>query len=138
MSIELVIDNRERKLIAELTDNIEFTTEDLSIGDILFREGGETVLIIERKTVQDLKASITDGRAREQKARLLGSGTQVERIMYLIEGNLEEFWSLGKVNTLEDYAQLSGLDYKNKKVLDEKKAFESEFFLSRELNKKPF
>ena len=25
-----------------------------------------------------------------------------------------------------------------KKVLDEKKAFESEFFLSRELNKKPF
>lgn len=90
MSIELVIDNRERKLIAELTDNIEFTTEDLSIGDILFREGGETVLIIERKTVQDLKASITDGRAREQKARLLGSGTQAERIMYLIEGNLDE------------------------------------------------
>ena len=53
-------------------------------------------------------------------------------------GNLEEFWSLGKVNNLDDYTNLSGLDYKNKKILDEKKAFESEFFLSKELNKKPF
>ena len=62
----------------------------------------------------------------------------IQRLTDLIEGNLEEFWSLGKVSTLDDYTNLSGLDYKNKKVLDEKKAFESEFFLSRELNKKPF
>ena len=60
------------------------------------------------------------------------------RLSDLIKGNLEEFWGLGEVNTLDDYANLSGLDYKSKKVLDEKKAFESEFFLSRELNKKPF
>ena len=62
----------------------------------------------------------------------------MDEIWRKIEGNLEEFWSLGKVNNLDDYTNLSGLDYKNKKVLDEKKAFESEFFLSRELNKKPF
>tara|TARA_A200000113_G_scaffold87080_1_gene77686 strand:- start:962 stop:1957 length:996 start_codon:yes stop_codon:yes gene_type:complete len=62
----------------------------------------------------------------------------IQRLTDLIEGNLEEFWSLGKVNTLDDYAQLSGLDYKSKKVLDKRKAFESEFFLSRKLNKRPF
>ena len=62
----------------------------------------------------------------------------IQRLTDLIKGNLEEFWGLGEVNTLDDYANLSGLDYKSKKVLDEKKAFESEFFLSRKLNKKPF
>ena len=60
----------------------------MDIGDILFRKDGETVLIIERKTVDDLKASICDGRNREQKARLLGSGTPLNRIMYVIEGDL--------------------------------------------------
>jgi len=62
--------------------------EQMDIGDILFRKDGETVLIIERKTVDDLKASICDGRNREQKARLLGSGTPLNRIMYVIEGDL--------------------------------------------------
>ena len=91
MSIELVIDNREHHLIDALNSakgDIKFVVEQMDIGDILFRKDGETVLIIERKTVDDLKASICDGRNREQKARLLGSGTPLNRIMYVIEGDL--------------------------------------------------
>lgn len=85
MSIELVIDNREIELIKKLQKNHEITVEQLPIGDIIFRQGEEVILVIERKTVKDLKASICDGRGREQKARLLGSFPK-HRIMYLVEG----------------------------------------------------
>lgn len=96
MSIELVIDNREKYLVEELQrvtpsmygGDLKFLVEQLDLGDILFRRGDETILIIERKTVDDLKASICDGRGREQKARLLGSGTPTNRIMYLVEGDM--------------------------------------------------
>ncbi len=88
--MELVIDNREHKII-ELMNGKEYVkVETLDIGDILFRLDGETILIIERKTVNDLKASICDGRGREQKARLLNCGICRDRIMYLIEGNTDK------------------------------------------------
>ena len=89
MSIELVIDTRERELIENLKKTNKIIVEQLDVGDILFRQDGETVLVIERKSVSDLKASICDGRGREQKARLLGS-TPKHRIMYLIEGSLNK------------------------------------------------
>lgn len=87
--IELVVDNREHELIQQLQKTYKPTVEQLDVGDILFRSDGKTILIIERKTVNDLKASICDGRGREQKARLLGS-TPRERIIYLIEGSLDK------------------------------------------------
>lgn len=90
INVEIVVDDREHKLIDLLKNTNEIAIEHLDIGDILFRMGGETVLIIERKTTSDLKASICDGRHREQKARLLGSGTPTNRIMYLIEGSLDK------------------------------------------------
>jgi ERCC4-type nuclease len=90
MTIELVIDNREHHLISALEGVCDVTIETLDIGDILFREETEIILIIERKTINDLKASICDGRAREQKARLLNCGIPIERIMYLIEGNMDK------------------------------------------------
>ena len=87
--IELVIDNREHELIQKLQPSNAILIEQLDVGDILFRENGNTILVIERKTVNDLKASICDGRGREQKARLLGS-TPRQRIIYLIEGSLDK------------------------------------------------
>ena len=89
MPIELVIDNREHELILKLQSSTSIKVEQLEVGDILFRLEGETVLIIERKTVNDLKASICDGRGREQKARLIGS-TPRQRIIYLVEGCLDK------------------------------------------------
>jgi ERCC4-type nuclease len=89
MSVELVIDTRERDIIKKLRGNVEFVVEQLDLGDILFRQGEDTVLLIERKTVHDLKASICDGRHREQKARLLGCGLALTRLCYLVEGDLD-------------------------------------------------
>ncbi len=87
---ELVIDIRERELIDMLQDTqVDFKVELLDIGDILFRDGEQVILIIERKTVNDLKASICDGRAREQKARLM-SCVDIARILYVVEGNLSK------------------------------------------------
>lgn len=89
MSIELIIDTRERELISLLSEKITIKIEQLEIGDILFRKENDNIFVIERKTVNDLKASICDGRAREQKNRLMGSTTR-ERILYLIEGSLNK------------------------------------------------
>ena len=92
MTIELILDNREHHLIQELqkTNSFTFTKEQLDVGDILFRRDDKTIFIIERKTVSDLKASIIDGRHREQKMRLLGSGIPTNRILYIIEGDLDK------------------------------------------------
>jgi ERCC4-type nuclease len=81
---KLIIDTREKLIISKL-ENYDFSVEQLDLGDIIFKEDDEIILIIERKTIKDLKASIIDGRIKEQKARLLGSNTN---IMYLIEGDL--------------------------------------------------
>lgn len=89
---ELVVDHREHALIERLNARgVQFVTESLHLGDIAFREHTTypEILVIERKTVDDLKASICDGRAREQKARLMNSGLDTQRIMYLIEGNMD-------------------------------------------------
>jgi ERCC4-type nuclease len=89
--MELIIDNRERELIEVLNKyNVTFGVEMLEIGDVVFRNGSEISFVIERKTINDLKASICDGRNREQKARLMNCGIDQARIMYLIEGGLNK------------------------------------------------
>lgn len=90
MSIECIIDNRERKLITLIGDTISVTVEQLDLGDIVFRRDGKIILIIERKTLADLKASIYDRRYKEQKARLLNCGIDICRIMYIVEGSLNK------------------------------------------------
>jgi len=86
--IEFIIDTRERELLNKLQD-MNPKVEQMEIGDILFRRGEEIFLIIERKTITDLKASICDGRNREQKARLM-SNVSKNRIIYLIEGDFDK------------------------------------------------
>ena len=89
-NIELILDIRERHLITELEKYFTVKTEQLELGDIIFKKNDEIILIIERKTINDLKASICDGRHREQKVRLIGSGNSVNRIMYIIEGDFDK------------------------------------------------
>lgn len=95
--IELIIDAREAKLIQLFqSQNVLITTKNLDIGDIWFCSGEDKVpreaarvpfLIIERKTVGDLLASIRDGRHREQKKRLQSAQEKSQsQIFYLIEG----------------------------------------------------
>lgn len=84
--MELIIDNRET-LKTEFQDVSWARTENLVLGDYLFQHNGDPVVVIERKTVEDLANSIRDGRYREQKSRLF-STYPPQKIMYLIEGDL--------------------------------------------------
>ena len=85
--MNLIIDNRENDLIDKL--DIEFSKENLLLGDILFQnEKKKDFIIIERKTIKDLIASIKDGRHREQKIRLLNKQKEGTQIYYLYEGDI--------------------------------------------------
>ena len=92
--MELIIDNRERDLITWLEDyndkinegKIQFSKENLDLGDIIFKKNGEIIILIERKTLGDLSSSIKDGRYKEQKIRILNSISPSVRKIYLIEG----------------------------------------------------
>lgn len=84
--MEIIIDCREQKLIDEFQKlGVPIFIKSLDIGDIHICYENNTTLIIERKTVNDLYASIHDGRHREQKARLLSSYASSQCI-YLLEG----------------------------------------------------
>ena len=88
MSIILVVDVRERGLIAELTGlGIPFTTAGLAVGDILIQTAeGEPLLVAERKSHADFAASLMDGRYREQRARLMATRGQGVAVLYILEG----------------------------------------------------
>ena len=89
-NFNVIIDIRENKLVEQLKNlSFVFTTKSLDIGDIMITEGDLPFLIIERKTIDDLKSSVVDGRLREQRYRLLNaSGLPPTKIMYIIEGDL--------------------------------------------------
>jgi len=89
----LEIDMRERGLITALEDRVPYRQENLVIGDLLFMFPGGHKLCIERKTWCDLWSSITDGRFREQRARLLEWSRgcpALHHVLYLIEGKPED------------------------------------------------
>jgi ERCC4-type nuclease len=85
------IDNREGKLkeLFLASPSIECEFENLVYGDFqLGIKGAEApTFIFERKTLEDLLASIKDGRYTNQKARLF-EVFQPSQIFYIIEGSL--------------------------------------------------
>ena len=91
--VVITIDARETSLYQDMTDRdldnytgrIEIKSENLMLGDVHITYKNLTH-IFERKTLQDLQSSITDGRYKEQKARLL-SNTSQKYITYIIEGD---------------------------------------------------
>ena len=86
-AVQIVLDTRESGLATELTRaGIPYTVAALDVGDILIQSAATPLLVAERKSFADFAASNTDGRYREQRARLMavrGSGVAV---MYIIEG----------------------------------------------------
>ena len=91
--ILITIDARETNIYNDIInrdldnykDKIEILSENLTQGDIHITYKN-LVHIFERKTLQDLHASILDGRYKEQKARLLSNVSQ-KYITYIIEGD---------------------------------------------------
>jgi ERCC4-type nuclease len=91
--LELVYDSRELKLKPLLEehkkDNINLIGKYLDIGDIIFKNDGEDILVVERKTLGDLYSSIQDGRYKEQKIRLMNN-YPIKKIVYIIEGHISQ------------------------------------------------
>lgn len=86
--MELIIDNRENSLIKLLQKhNFHFTSSNLDIGDIQYKHNNQLIYIIERKTINDLGASIKDGRYKEQKSRILSHNNN-NNVFYILEGNI--------------------------------------------------
>jgi len=92
--MQVVIDYRETKLFEILkelikSDEIELVKENLLLGDIIIRIDNVEKIIIERKSVNDLIASIKDGRYNEQSLRLSSLEQDNHNIIYLIEGDVK-------------------------------------------------
>ena len=97
--MKIILDDREQQLyhlvnekneILDLKLTIEKKT--LPLGDIVFVDDDEKeLLIVERKSLSDLVASIKDGRYDEQSYRLIhSSGLYRHHIIYLIEGGMSQ------------------------------------------------
>lgn len=86
--MELIVDNRESTKSYFEEKNYEWIRfENLDIGDYMFKYEDKIILVIERKSIEDLASSIKDGRYREQKTRLLNNYSK-NNVLFLIEGNL--------------------------------------------------
>lgn len=83
--MECIVDYRETGILKHYPD---VTKENLEIGDVHLRCNGETRIIIERKTINDLAQSVKDNRYKEQKARLLAFRKEHPgvQIVYVLEG----------------------------------------------------
>jgi len=94
------IDTREQELFKKCESTIaavqkfagiKLISETLPLGDIIINDGTNDCIIIERKTLSDLAASIKDGRYEEQSYRLNGLQHHNHNIIYLIEGDMYRF-----------------------------------------------
>ncbi len=113
--MNLIIDIRESKLISLFeNNNINFDKKQLDLGDIQINNSNNTVLVFERKTLNDLLSSIVDGRYKEQSFRLDSCPVLNHNIYYIIEGDIERYKdkekSLYTKNTI--YSCIYSLTYK--------------------------
>ena len=118
--MKIIIDLREKSvipLINALNDDlnmaINIEVSKLDLGDIIIQDDNDNnLLIIERKKLSDLAASIRDGRYAEQSFRLNGNSLHNHNIIYLIEGNInfysDKYTKVAK-NTL--YTTMFSLNY---------------------------
>jgi ERCC4-type nuclease len=119
------IDTRERDLIKKCQDllvavpafkdlKIEVCT--LPLGDIIIttNQGDNQIdnVIVERKSLSDLAASIKDGRYEEQSYRLNGLPHHNHNIVYLIEGDLAKFNSFKeRIDKQTLYSAMFSINY---------------------------
>jgi ERCC4-type nuclease len=101
-------------LFIPIFKQIKIVTENLPIGDFIIADENEEKIIIERKTVADLLASIKDGRYEEQSYRLSGLKQHNHNIVYLIEGDVNKvnrFKSDNRTEKLTAYSAMFSLNY---------------------------
>ena len=119
--MNIKIDVREAELIKRCQTNIEMIAnfkdlklvqEQLPLGDIIINDGLKDLVIIERKTISDLAASIKDGRYEEQSYRLKNLWHHNHNIIYLIEGDFSRFNSFKeRIDKQTLYSALTSINY---------------------------
>jgi ERCC4-type nuclease len=119
--MNLKIDVREAELIKKCQANIEMISNfkniklipvQLPLGDIILNDGQNDLIIIERKSLSDLAASIKDGRYEEQSYRLKNLWHHNHNIIYLIEGDFNRFNSFkDRIDKLTLYSALLSINY---------------------------
>ena len=107
------VDTRERELLPLLSP---WPSRTLPVGDIWIGLSGDEVgpggIVAERKTTNDLEASILDGRYREQRTRLTTYCQQRgARPLYIIEGIMDRLWGKLTQETLQKYLNRLALRY---------------------------
>jgi len=119
------IDTRERELIKKCEDllvaipafkDLKIEVHQLPLGDIIIcdNENGNPIdnILVERKTLSDLAASIKDGRYEEQSYRLNGLPLHNHNIVYLIEGDLGKFNSFKeRIDKQTIYSAMFSINY---------------------------
>ena len=95
--VSLEIDYREKCLKDYFEEKPYCNIVNLTLGDIVIKYQNNIILVIERKSVEDLAASIRDGRHKEQKYRLMNSEIELKNIIFLVEGELKDM-KYGKVD----------------------------------------
>lgn len=122
MNMFIKIDSREKELQNKISfyittipafRNLKVIVESLPIGDIIISKNNEDVLIIERKSVNDLLSSIKDGRYEEQSFRLNGLPLHNHNIMYMIEGDFNKMNAFRdtKMEKLTLFSAIFSLNY---------------------------
>ena len=83
---------------AAVATNHQIKSERLPLGDIILHDPagqGRDIVLFERKTLNDLAASIQDGRYKEQSFRLIetatATGFHTHNIVYIIEGDIAQY-----------------------------------------------
>jgi ERCC4-type nuclease len=114
--MKIRVDNREQELlknIRELITSVDIfkdlviLVENLPLGDIIISNDLEDKIIIERKSITDLAASIKDGRYEEQSYRLNNLTHSNHNIIYLIEGDLNK--SIHFKHNIDKYSLYSAI-----------------------------
>ena len=116
------VDNREQDLLKQIQNLVLFIpafkqlkveTAALPLGDIIIYDDNDEKLIIERKCLNDLLASIKDGRYEEQSYRLNGLNHPNHNIYYLIEGDVNKAnrFKDNNIEKLTLYSAMFSLNY---------------------------
>ena len=115
------IDTREQELFKKCESiilavpkfkDIKLVFETLPLGDIIINDGINDCVIIERKSLSDLAASIKDGRYDEQSYRLNGLAHHNHNIVYLIEGDMNRFNSFKeRIDKQTLYSAMVSINY---------------------------
>ena len=142
------VDNREQELLKQIQNlvlviptfkQLKVEIVALPLGDIIISDDdNDDKLIIERKCLSDLLASIKDGRYEEQSYRLNGLDHHNHNIFYMIEGDVNKpnRFKDNNIEKLTLYSAMFSLNYfKGFSVMRTFSIEESAIFICNTANK---